>query len=736
MLATSAGVWFESTADNLVDGDNNAASDIFYRSSAGVVQKFTLAGIAALSTSAHLLSASADGSYAAVLIDAPEVLGASAGTPQVPQLLLWQRATQKWNVISQAALGFADQDVLSGMLAPNGQCVAFTTSASNLASGEPVAMYGQLFVAPVKEAFNKSPTGSVTITGTATQGQTLTVSNTLIDADGMGVIGYQWLADGTAISGATGTTLLLSQPHVGKQISVKASYIDLGLTAESVTSPQTTAVANVNDAPAATSLSLTTNEDTVKTGSLAGTDVDGNTLSFAKVTDPGHGAVVINVQTGAYTYTPAANFNGSDSFSFKVNDGVVDSAAATVSITVNAINDAPAATSLSLTTNEDTVKTGSLAGTDVDGNTLSFAKVTDPGHGTVVVNAQTGAYTYTPAANFNGSDSFTFKVNDGTLDSATATVSINVVPVNDAPTGSVTITGLAGLDRTLTASNTLADADGLGTVGYQWLADGTAIGGATSASLVLAPAQLGKKISVTASYTDGHGTAESVTSAQMSTAVVQTYDFGGQVYEWKTHALVSGVTLTADGSTVQSNASGHYDLADLFHNQVDVSASKSVLSSEAQLAITSADVTAALQMAAGRNPNANGALVTPYQFMAADINGDGKVTSGDALAILKMVQGASDAPAREWLFVQETQDFWNEATRAFSTTRNDVAWGKAMQWDAPGTHNLVAVLKGDVNGSWSAPAGALDLDNINASYFKDLANQLRTSSTQWGVLSV
>jgi hypothetical protein len=98
---------------------------------------------------------------------------------------------------------------------------------------------------------NDLPTGSVTVSGTPEQGQSLTAANTLADTDGLGPISYQWLADGIDIEGATGATLLLGQEHVGKAISVRASYTDLGGTPESRTSASGTAVANVNDAPVA-----------------------------------------------------------------------------------------------------------------------------------------------------------------------------------------------------------------------------------------------------------------------------------------------------------------------------------------------------------------------------------------------------------------------------------------------------------------------------------------------------
>ena len=96
----------------------------------------------------------------------------------------------------------------------------------------------------------------------------------------------------------------------------------------------------------------------------------------------------------------------------------------------------------------------------------------------------------------------------------------------------------------------------------------------------------------------------------------------------------------------------------------------------------------------------------------------------------------TDAPAREWLFVNENQDFWNETTSSFTTTRSSVVWEKALQVNSPLTtqQNVVAVLKGDVNGSWTAPVGSQDLDIISPSYFTDLATKLGTQVTQWAVL--
>ena len=217
--------------------------------------------------------------------------------------------------------------------------------------------------------------------------------------------------------------------------------------------------------PVAVDGSATTDEDTVKAITLNATDADGDTLSYSVVTNPSHGTISISGNTA--TYTPTANYNGSDSFTFKANDGTTDSNTATVSINVNAVNDAPVATNGNATTNEDTVKAITLNATDADGDTLSYSVVTNPSHGTISISGNTA--TYTPTANYNGSDSFTFKANDGTTDSNTATVSINVNAVNDAPTAN------AGLDASVIEANTIvlegsgADVDTGDTLSYSWL---------------------------------------------------------------------------------------------------------------------------------------------------------------------------------------------------------------------------------------------------------------------------
>jgi hypothetical protein len=188
-------------------------------------------------------------------------------------------------------------------------------------------------------------------------------------------------------------------------------------------------ILNVNDPPVANNQSVTTPEDTALAITLTGSDQDGDLLSFAVIAQPTHG--VLTGTAPNLTYTPAENYNGSDSFTFNANDGNLVSNTATVSITVTAVNDAPVAHDMSVTTLEDTPITISLDASDVDGDPLNVIMVTSPEHGNVTISGL--VVNYEPSPNYYGTDSFRYKVNDGTADSNEATVSITITAVNDAP---------------------------------------------------------------------------------------------------------------------------------------------------------------------------------------------------------------------------------------------------------------------------------------------------------------
>jgi VCBS repeat-containing protein len=189
-----------------------------------------------------------------------------------------------------------------------------------------------------------------------------------------------------------------------------------------------------NRIPVAVNDSYSTNEDTALTVAAPGvlnndTDADGNSLTAALVSNPAHGTLTLN-SNGSFIYTPSTNYNGSDNFTYKANDGKANSNTATVAITVRAVNDAPVAVNDAYSVNEDTALTVAAPGvlnndTDADGNSLTAALVTGPAHGTLNLSAK-GSFTYTPNAGYSGADLFTYRASDGTTNSNTATVTITI----------------------------------------------------------------------------------------------------------------------------------------------------------------------------------------------------------------------------------------------------------------------------------------------------------------------
>jgi VCBS repeat-containing protein len=197
----------------------------------------------------------------------------------------------------------------------------------------------------------------------------------------------------------------------------------------------TVAVSAANDAPAANDDMASVGEDSGANfiGTLANdSDLDGDTLSVAAVTQGGHGAVAI--APGGVTYTPTPNFVGSDSFTYTISDGNGGSDSAIVTVVVTNANDAPLADADSATVAEDSANTpiNVLANdTDLDGDSLTVTAVTPGTNGSVAIAGS--AVTYTPNPNYFGSDSFTYTIADGNGGSATAAVTVTVTAVNDSP---------------------------------------------------------------------------------------------------------------------------------------------------------------------------------------------------------------------------------------------------------------------------------------------------------------
>jgi hypothetical protein len=591
---------FVSQAGNLGGGDLQGAADALYL---GEIESYGIVRNRAPTGSDRTLTLLEDTPYTFTAADfgfTDADVGDSLGAVRIDSLPL----------ASKGLLKLGTNLVTAGQIIEAAQIASFKFEPAAQVNGLAAASFNfsvrdaSLFDASPKRislditAANDAPTGTVTISGTARQGETLTVSNNLADVDGLGTIGYQWRAGGVNIAGATGSSFTLTQAEVGKVITVVASYTDQQGTAEAVTSAGSAAVANINDAPAGANKTITTRQNTAYT--FAATD-----FGFTDV-DTGDRLGAVRIDT-----LPLAA--------------------------------------------KGLLKLGTTLVTT----------------GQIIEAAQIPTLKFEPAATVSGINaaSFNFSVRDAQLfDASPNTVNLNVV-------------------------------------GADWL---------------------------TAS---------------------------GQVYQWKTHALLVDVDVLARpiAQTVflstRTVSDGGFDLSIPSAGQYRTEAARALTSSETGNVISAADALAALKLSVGLNPNADpdgtGPLtappVSPYQFLAADVNNDGRVTAADALAILKMAVKRADAPARDWLFVPETQDFWNETALsgkgAFTTTRTSVkdASGTAsgllpadISWAAGKDVNLVAVLKGDVNGSWAAPAGSQPLPD---SYFQGLAlvNPLLVNVTQFGL---
>src|SRR5205823_5459249 len=249
------------------------------------------------------------------------------------------------------------------------------------------------------------------------------------------------------------------------------------------------------------------------------TDVDGDSLAVTGVGAPLHGSATTHPD-GTITYTPAADYNGVDSFTYTVSDGHGGTAIGTVSVTITAVNDGPVASDQVVTTDEDTAKAITLGAADPEGSPLTYTIVTGPAHGTLSGTAP--ALTYTPAANYNGPDSFTFKANDGSLDSNVGTVTIAVAAVNDPPVANddaATTAEDTAVTIAVLGNDTDVDGDILVVTGVGTPQHGSAASHPDGDRKSAAEAKYNGADSFTYTIGDGHGGTATATVSVTITAV-------------------------------------------------------------------------------------------------------------------------------------------------------------------------------------------------------------------------
>ncbi|MCC7375359.1 MAG: tandem-95 repeat protein [Verrucomicrobiales bacterium] len=365
-----------------------------------------------------------DGDALSFLVIQSTTNGVVSGTPPS---LVYQPNT---NFVGSDSLRFA---VTDGSLTSSVATVSITVSEVNQA---PTA---------VARSVSLAEDGSLAITLTATDP----------DGDSLTFAISQGPTRGT-LSGTAPSLTYRPNTNVSGSDSFKFTASDGRLTSAAATVSIT--ISAVNDRPVATAASKSVNEDASVAITLAGSDVEGSPLSYAIATPPANGA--LSGTPPNVTYTPSPNFSGLDSFSFTVSDGALVSTPATISITVNPINDPPLATSTSRSVTEDSTGSIVLDGTDIDGDALTFLITQSPTNGTF--SGTPPNLTYRPNTNFVGSDAIRFTVADGQSTSSVATVSITVTGINDPPTATALSASLAeDGSASIVLKGTDPDGDGL-----------------------------------------------------------------------------------------------------------------------------------------------------------------------------------------------------------------------------------------------------------------------------------
>jgi len=434
-------------------------------------------------------------------------------------------------------------------------------TGTGLGNGDTVVTVGTLPL--ISDGLNAAPvlsvdSATVSIAENAAAGSITGAHASATDADGDTVTFS--LVDAPTANGSA----LFSIDSVSGQISLTtagASAIDYdsgthsytltvqasdGITGNEQTATVTVNLTNINDnAPVISTTTLSFPENT-PAGEISGvlavaTDADGDTLTYTLVSGPtGPNQLpifTINSATGQLSLTaegaaaidfenPQAN---SGTITVKVSDGnVAHDHTADITVNVTNSNDiAPVFTSGAAGAVDENAAVTTViytaATTDADNLAASTYSLSGTDAALLNIDVTTGAVTLKASANFEVKPTYSFNViaNDG-ANTTTQEVVVSVANINDAPTGTLTITGTVAEGQTLTVDNKLADEDGLGTFSYQWKAAGVDIAGATGDSLVLGAEQTNKAISVTATYTDGSGNPESVSASTGFTVTTET----------------------------------------------------------------------------------------------------------------------------------------------------------------------------------------------------------------------
>ena len=433
---------------------------------------------------------------------------------------------------------------------------------------------------------NDQPTGSVTLSGTATEGETLSAeTETLGDNDGLGDLSYQWQRSTDSgienIPNASQSTYTLGDADVGRTVQVQVRYTDGNGTPETLTSDASTVVTNVNDLPTGSvAVSGTASEGAVLTADISALrdadglpeDADGYSYQWQRNTGAdGDFENIANATARTYTLGDA-DVGQTVRVQVRYTDGnnTPESVTSVASAVVTNVNDQPSGSvAVNGSASEGAVLTADTAAlVDNDGlpdaADYSYQWQRGDGSGGFGNIAGETARTYTLGdADVDQTVRVQVRYTDGngTPETVSSDATAAVTNVNDLPTGSVTISGDVREDAELTADiSALRDADGLPEdadgYSYQWQrSDGSGgfddIAGATGETYTLGDDDVGQAVQVQVSYTDGNNTSESVTSD--ATAVVTNINDQPTGSVAVNGSASEGAVLTADTAALVDN---------------------------------------------------------------------------------------------------------------------------------------------------------------------------------------
>ena len=430
-----------------------------------------------------------------------------------------EHGAQSSSTLTITVTGTNDAPVTGGASSASGTendaLISGTVPAASDADDGAVVTY-HLVAGSVQIDGNPAPDGTVTVNANGSYSYAPVASDQGLDDGESHVITFNYVAnDGTANSAAAGVTLTVHGVNDAPVLTGAAAVLAAGTEDNSYTVTQAQLL-------------------------QGWTDVDVETLSVTGFT-ASNGSVVANGD-GSYTITPSANYNGAVTLNYNVTDGTA-SVAASLGYNLTAVNDAPAGTNGSVTTAEDTSKVLGVADfgftdpNDSPANALAAVKITTlPASGTLLLNGiavtagqfvaaseiTAGHLVYNPAANVNGSTSFTFQVQDngGTalggvdLDQSANTLTINISAVNDAPEAPAISSAFSGFeDQAFHFTNgdlligfTDADGDALSVSGLQLFGAGTTLTTNPDGSYTITPdANFNGTVFMNYTVSDGHG---------------------------------------------------------------------------------------------------------------------------------------------------------------------------------------------------------------------------------------